>query len=215
MKLLHIDCSPKAESNSRALSAGIVAHLLTTAPTVRVTRRDLGLQPIAHAAESYAHALSSPAALQAAERTDAVRESEALIQELELADVVVIGTPMNNFTVPSVLKAWIDQILRMGRSIGVSPTGHKVGLLQDKPVYIAIASGGFFTGPNAKQPDFLTPYLQAALGCVGLHSLQFLVLQGTAFIAQDQLDAARHALVAGFDADKLGITAVEMPRGPA
>lgn len=215
MKLLHIDCSPRAGSNSRALSAGIVARLLATEPTARVTRRDLGLQPIAHAAESYAHALSSPAALQAAERTDAVRESEALIQELELADVVVIGTPMNNFTVPSVLKAWIDQILRMGRSIGVSPTGHKVGLLQDKPVYIAIASGGFFTGPNAKQPDFLTPYLQAALGCVGLHSLQFLVLQGTGFIAQDQLDAARHELVAGFDAGKVGITAAEMSHGRA
>lgn len=125
--------------------------------------------------------------------------SEALIQEVEAADVLVIGTPMNNFTVPSVLKAWIDQILRMGRSMGVTAAGQKVGLLENKPVYVGIASGGVFTGDHAKQPDFLTPYLKAAFACVGMTSLQFLPLQATAFLSDEQLDDKRNELIVAMD----------------
>jgi FMN-dependent NADH-azoreductase len=69
---------------------------------------------------------------------------------------------MNNFTVPSVLKAWIDQLLRVGRTIMPTPDG-KVGMLHDRPVFIGIASGGVFVGERANQPDFLTPYLSVAL----------------------------------------------------
>ncbi len=70
---------------------------------------------------------------------------------------------MNNFAVPSVFEAWIDQIRRVGRTIGMLATGEKMGLLQDKPVYIGIASGGSFAGSCANQPDFLTPCLIAGL----------------------------------------------------
>lgn len=199
MNILHIDCSPRAESHSRKLSAAIVARLFDMVPAMRVTRRDLGRDPIPHAGSDYAAVLSSPAALAARSSEEAVRLSEQLIQEVEAADALVIGTPMNNFTVPSVLKAWIDQILRVGRTIGVSPTGEKVGLLQDRPVYIGIASGGVFTGERAKQPDFLTPYLTAAFGCVGLSSLQFFPLQATVFLDQEQLAAGRETLLAGMD----------------
>ena len=126
-----------------------------------------------------------------------------MIQEIEAADALVIGTPMNNFTVPSVLKAWIDQILRMGRTIGVAPTGEKTGLLQDRPVYIGIASGGVFTGDRAKQPDFLTPYLTAAFGCVGLTSLQFFPLQATAFLDGGRLTADQDALLTTMDTTRI------------
>lgn len=195
MKILHIDNSPRPESHSRKLSAAIVEQLSITAPNAKVTYRDLGRFPIPHAESAYATALSSPAALNNAKAMEALTLSEQLIQEVEQADVVVIGTPMNNFTVPSVLKAWIDQILRMNRSIGVSLSGEKVGLLHDKPVYVCIASGGFFTGEHANQPDFLIPYLTTALGCVGLNSLQFFPLQGTAFLDSDQLATTSRALV--------------------
>lgn len=205
MNILHIDCSPRAQSHSRKLSAAIVAKLFAMAPGVSVTRRDLGREPIPHAGSDYATALSSPAALAGAPSNGAVHLSEQLIQEVEVADALVIGTPMNNFTVPSVLKAWIDQILRMGRTIGVLPTGEKVGLLQDRPVYIGIASGGVFTGDRARQPDFLTPYLTAAFGCVGLNSLQFFPLQATVFLDQDQLAADRNALLATMDTAKMGV----------
>ncbi|CAM4067195.1 FMN-dependent NADH-azoreductase [Bordetella muralis] len=195
MNILHIDCSPRAASHSRQLSAAIVARLLAAHPDARITRRDLGGDPIPHAESDYATALASRETLAIGIANGATRLSEQLILEIEDADVLVMGTPMNNFTVPSVLKAWIDQIVRIGRSFAPAPTGEKIGLLPDRPVYIAIASGGLFTGDNAKQPDFLTPYLSAALGCVGLNSVQFLSLQGTAFRTPEQLAADQEALL--------------------
>lgn len=203
MNILHIDCSPRAQSHSRILSAAIVARLFAMVPGACVTRRDLGQDPIPHAESEYAAALSSPAALAAGPSDEAVRLSEQLIREVEAADALVIGTPMNNFTVPSVLKAWIDQILRMGRTIGASSTGEKIGLLPDRPVYVGIASGGIFTGDHAKQPDFLIPYLTAAFKCVGLSSLQFFPLQATVFLDQEQLSADRETLLAGMDISKI------------
>ena len=105
--------------------------------------------------------------------------SEELIQELESSDFVVIGTPMHNFTVPSALKAWIDHIVRVRRTFNVTPEG-KVGMLRDRPVFVAVSSGGRFSGERARQPDFLTPYLKAILGTIGLHDLTFFSVQGTA-----------------------------------
>lgn len=204
MNILHIDCSPRADSHSRRLSAGIVARLLDLRSGTTITRRDLGQAPIPHTQSGYATTLSSPGALAGAQASEAVQLSEQLIGEVERADIVVIGTPMNNFTIPSVFKAWIDQMLRMGRTIGVAANGEKIGLLQDKPVYIGVASGGVYVGEGARQPDFLTPYVSAAFACVGLTSLQFLPLQATAFLDQAQAEAATVTLLADIDMTLLG-----------
>jgi FMN-dependent NADH-azoreductase len=83
-------------------------------------------------------------------------------------------------TIPSCLKAWVDHVLRIHHTFAPSPEG-KRGLLHDRPVYIAVASGGFYTGARANQPDFVTPYLQAALNTMGLHTLRFFPLQGLVF----------------------------------
>ncbi len=91
---------------------------------------------------------------------------------------MVIGTPMHNMTAPAALKAWIDHVVRARRTFDVTPAG-KVGLLDDRPVFVAVASGGRFTGERARQPDFLTPYLRAVLGMVGLRDLTFFSVQGT------------------------------------
>jgi FMN-dependent NADH-azoreductase len=199
MNILHIDSSPRPKSHSRELSAALVEKLLTILPGANVIRRDLGYEPIPHAGPDYAAALATPASLAAAGRSaDAVLPAEQLIQEVECADVVVIGTPMNNFTVPSVLKAWIDQILRVGRTMKSTPAG-KVGMLQDRPVFVAIASGGVFAGERANQPDFLTPYLTAVLGCIGLNTVHYLPLQGTAFIDEAHANELRRSLVATID----------------
>lgn len=207
MHILHIDCSPRDTSYSRQLSAQILARLRAIAPGASVTRRDLGRNPLPHTQADYAMALATPQGLASDQAGAATGLSEQLIREVEAADVLVIGTPMNNFTLPSVLKAWVDQVLRMGRSIGAAPTGEKIGLLQDKPVYIGIASGGVFTGQHAKQPDFLTPYLKAALGCIGLTSLHFLPLQATAFREAHQLAQDRQALIAGLDTSGIKVGA--------
>ena len=142
MNILHIDCSPRQDSHSRQLSAAIVEKLREVAPGASITRRDLGTEPLPHAVADYAVTLSSLATL-AAPLKGALDVSEALIQEVEAADVIVMGTPMHNFTIPSVLKAWIDQILRVGRTMKSTPSG-KVGMLRDRPVFIGVASGGEF-----------------------------------------------------------------------
>jgi FMN-dependent NADH-azoreductase len=195
--ILHIDCSPRPESHSRQLSGGIVKKILEVAPGASISRRDFAAVPLPHAAPDYATTLSSPATL-AAPLKGSLDLSEMLIQEVEAADVIVIGTPMHNLTVPSVLKAWIDQILRAGRTFKSTPAG-KVGMLRDRPVFIGIASGGVFTGDRANQPDFLTPYLAAVLGSIGLKTLQFLPVQATAFLEGDKATSAREKALAAID----------------
>lgn len=198
MNILHIDSSPRLISHSRALSAKIVKKILEFAPDAHVFHRDLGLHPAPHASCAYATALASPETLAATSFAGAMQLSEQLIGEVEAADIVVIGTPMNNFTVPSVLKAWLDQILRVGRTICPTPDG-KVGMLRDRPVFVGIAAGGVFSGDLANQPDFLTPYLSVALGCIGLKTIQFLPLQATAFISALQAEEAINTLASTID----------------
>jgi FMN-dependent NADH-azoreductase len=202
MNILHIDSSPRQESHSRQLSAAIIGKLLVVAPGASITRRDLWAEPLPHTVADYAVALSSPVTL-AAPPKGALDLSEALIQEVEAADVIVIGTPMHNFTIPSVLKAWIDQILRVGRTMKSTPAG-KVGMLRDRPVFIGVASGGVFTGDRANQPDFLTPYLSLALSSIGLKTQQFLPLQATAFLDRDQAPLAREKALAALDLTVMG-----------
>lgn len=197
LNILHIDCSPRAESHSRQLSAAIVEKLLDVAPGARISRRDLGAAPLPHATPDYATTLSSPATL-AAPLEGSLDLSEELIQEVEAADAIVIGTPMHNLTVPSVLKAWIDQILRAGRTFRSTPAG-KTGMIPDRPVFVGIASGGVFTGDRANQPDFLTPYLSAVLGNIGLKSIQFFPVQATAFLVGEAAAAARETALAAID----------------
>ncbi len=206
MNILHIDASPRKGSHSRELSAEIVAKLLEVAPGASITRRDLGTEPLPHAQADYAVTLSSPATL-AAPLKGALDLSEALIQEVEAADAIVIGTPMHNFTVPSVLKAWIDQILRVGRTMKSTPAG-KVGMLRDRPVFIGVASGGVFSGDRANQPDFLTPYLTLALNSIGLKTLQFLPIQATAFLDGERATLAREKALS-----KIDLTIVRKLRG--
>jgi FMN-dependent NADH-azoreductase len=197
MNILHIDASPRPDSFSRQLSAEIVDRLVGVADGATVSRRDLAADPLPHIAPDYAYTLSSPVTL-AAPLKGSLDLSEALIGEVEAANAIVIGTPMYNLTIPSALKAWIDQILRSGRTF-TSARGGKVGLLADRLVFIAIASGGTFIGERAGQPDFLTPYLTATLGSIGLKSVQFLPLEATAFLDQDTAVSAREKVLAALD----------------
>lgn len=190
MNILHLSCSPNGQAaESHRLSSKIVAHLLDATPSASVIERDIANGGIAALDADYAHALGSTAPLaQGWPDAGTMQESEALILELESADVVVIGTPMHNFTVPAALKAWIDHIVRVHRTFRLSSEG-KVGVLRDRPVLIAVASGGRFSGEEARQPDFLTGYLRAILATVGLHDLHFFSVQGTVLGAESLAQA--------------------------
>jgi FMN-dependent NADH-azoreductase len=182
MKILHVTCSPRGpDSESIRLSRKIVAHLLRNEPEAIVVNRALGDGAIAHVDANYAlsqHSLTAEVA-----QKGTILQSDELIDEVESADILVIGTPMNNYSIPSVLKAWIDHVVRVKRTFNVTRQG-KVGTLRDRPVFIAVASGGRFSGERARQPDFLTPYLTAILGMIGLHDVTFFTVQGTGLGAE-------------------------------
>jgi FMN-dependent NADH-azoreductase len=191
IRILHVSCSPRGQaSESYRISQKIIGFLLQKEPAAILVNRVIGGGAIPHIDESYATALG------ATEQSSAelfpqgsMSKSEELIQELENSDVVVIGTPMHNFTVPSVLKAWIDHIVRIRRTFNVTRDG-KVGALRDRPVFVAVSSGGKFSGERARQPDFLTPYLRAILGTIGLHDLTFFSVEGST-LGPDAMAEAR------------------------
>jgi FMN-dependent NADH-azoreductase len=175
--ILYITCSPRgAESHSLRFAEEVLDRLRELHPAVVVQTRDLIATPPDPVNAAFSAAVLDPSA-----SPDAFRQSEMLINELEWADTVVIATPMHNFAVPAVLKAWIDQIVRIHRTFASTPEG-KVGKLRDRPVLVVIASGGWFSGPSPTgtpaQPDFLTPYLRTILNTIGLHDIHFLALEG-------------------------------------
>lgn len=175
-KILHVSCSPRGHAaESYRLSQKVVGFLLQKEPTAIVVNRAIGGGTIAHVDENYAISQSSSADVS---QEGSMAQSEELVRELESADFVVIGTPMHNLSLPSVLKAWIDHVVRARRTFNVTPAG-KVGTLRDRPVFVAISSGGRFSGERARQPDFLTPYLKTILGTIGLHDVTFFSVQGT------------------------------------
>jgi len=117
-------------------------------------------------------------------------------REVEDTDVLIITTPMHNFTVPAALKLWIDHVLRINRTFESTPAG-KVGLMKDRPTFVLVGSGGFHSGERARQPDFLTPYVRYALESIGIRSINFILMQGLVggdTSISEALLAARNAL---------------------
>ncbi|SAL06653.1 NAD(P)H dehydrogenase (quinone) [Caballeronia arationis] len=177
MNILHISCSPRGQAaESSRLSQKIICLLMEREPGARVVNRAIGNGALPHIDENYARAQHSATAEVTQEGS--VSTSEELIEELESSDIVVIATPMHNLSVPSVLKAWIDHVVRARRTFEVTRDG-KIGTLRDRPVFVAVSSGGRFSGKHARQPDFLTPYLRLILGTIGLHDVTFFSVEGT------------------------------------
>ena len=186
-KILHVSCSPRGQAaESHRLAQKIIAFLLQKEPTAVVVNRVIGGGAISHVDENYAISQQSSADVS---QEGSIARSEELIQEIESSDFVVIGTPMHNFTVPSALKAWIDHVVRVRRTFNSTKEGY-VGRLRDRPVFVAVSSGGKYSGERARQPDFLTAYLRAILGIIGLHNLTVFSIEGTA-LGQDVVVEAR------------------------
>jgi FMN-dependent NADH-azoreductase len=193
--ILHLICSPRGEaSESLNLSRKIIHRLLQRMPRAVVVERILGGQPVAAIDSDYA---TSQQSLTDLSEAGSMILSNHVVEELEAADIVVIATPMHNFTVPYALKAWIDHVVRVRRTFDIGSAG-KIPLLPDRPVYVSIASGGLFSGDRARQPDFLTPYLKAILGTIGLSKITFFSVQGTVF-GPDHLAEARGHVEAELD----------------
>ena len=177
--LLHISASARgADSVSRPVGARLAADL-AAAQNLAIRHRDLGRDPPPWPDADFMEASLARTEPRGADTHPALALSEALIGELTEAAMIVIDTPMHNFTVPAVLKAWLDLVLRPGRSFSLGRQG-KLGLLADRPVFAIIACGGRLArdpADTAAQQDFLTPYLRYALGIAGLRHLAVLHLE--------------------------------------
>lgn len=171
MRALLLNSSPHGEaSHAYRLAREMVGTL--GAHDQQITERDLVADPLPPIGRDYAAAVTSGNSQDAA-----FDWSERVIREVEDTDLLIITTPMHNFTVPAALKPWIDHILRINRTFTSTPDG-KVGLMRDRPTFVLVGSGGFHSGERARQPDFLTPYLRYALESIGIRSVNFVLMQG-------------------------------------
>ncbi|WP_024277579.1 NAD(P)H-dependent oxidoreductase [Xanthobacter sp. 126] len=176
-RLLHVSASPRgAASFSRTVGEELAGAVAAATPGWTVTRRDLSHTPLPHPGPDFARANALAPDMRGPAERAALARSEALIAEIEAADVLVISTPMHNFTVPSALKAWIDHVVRPGRTFRSTPAG-KQGLLADRPAFAIVSCGGRLGEQPVGQADFLTPYLRYVLATIGLSCLDVLCLE--------------------------------------
>ncbi len=186
-QILHLDSSPRGErSHSRQLTRAFVETLQADHPDATVAYRDLGHNPVPHVDEPWIAAAYSDPATHSPELKSAIAFSNELVDELLASEILVIGAPMYNFSIPSTLKAWIDQIVRPGRTF--TYPGYE-GLATGKKAFILCArgGGGYGAGEQMEQTNFQDPYFKAILGLIGITDITFLYDEKT-LSNESQLD---------------------------
>jgi FMN-dependent NADH-azoreductase len=172
--LLHIEASPRtARSHSRKLGLEYAAAWQSAHAGSRVVTHDLVSEPPPFVSEDWtAAAYNDPAKRNAAERS-AIAVSDRYIDELFAAEEILISTPIYNLSLPAALKAWIDQIVRFGRTFNRGANGFD-GLVKGKKVTVVVASGSDFRpGQPGGAFNHIEPYLRAILGFVGVTDVRF------------------------------------------
>lgn len=196
MKLLHIDASILGgNSVSRQLSAAAVERLRQTNPGIEVTYRDITSTPLAHLTGAHL-AAAQGATPEASDVREDVAASQAVLDEFLAADVVVIGAPMYNFTIPSQLKAWIDRILVAGKTFKYTDKG-VTGLAAGKRVIVTVSRGGFYGADTASAAgEHLETYLRWVFGFIGIHDPEIIVAEGIQISPEQREKATADALQA-------------------
>jgi FMN-dependent NADH-azoreductase len=186
--LLHIDSSPLESSISRELTREFVKTWKAKNPQGTVIDRDLAANPSKPLDQTWIGASFTPEGGRTEEQKTALAPSDALVGELQKADEIVIGVAMHNFSIPSVLKLWIDQVVRAGKTFSYGANGPE-GLLKGKKATILVASGGVYeAGTPAAAMNFVEPYLRAVLGFIGLTDVKFVTAAGAAQIMMGAID---------------------------
>jgi FMN-dependent NADH-azoreductase len=192
MNILQINSSARRDaSHSTRLATRLVERLRETAPGSTLTVRDLNAMPHPVLDEAALGALFTPAEQRTAEQAARVALDDALIAEIQAADVVVLGVPMYNFGVPAPLKNWIDAISRAGVTFRYTEKGPE-GLLKDKKVYVALTRGGQYRNTPS---DTQVPYLKTVFTFLGMTDVQFVYAEGLAM----GHDAERNGIASAHD----------------
>jgi FMN-dependent NADH-azoreductase len=185
--LLHIDSSPLyGRSVSRELTAAFVNRWKSSHLNGRVIERDLNATAMPPVNAEWVGAVYTPEQVRTPQQKKLLALSDSLLEELEQADEYVIGVPMHNFGVPSVLKLWIDQIARVGRAFSYAEGGPK-GLITGKKATFIIATGGVYDAQTRMASfNFVEPYLRSVFGFLGVTDATFLTAGGTSVLNQGQ-----------------------------
>jgi FMN-dependent NADH-azoreductase len=174
MKLLRIDSSARRNSVTRALTQRFVETWKEQHPEGQVIDRDLSTTLLPLISDEWVEAAHSDPSQWTTAHKHALSPSDALVAELAGADLVVIGAPMYNFSIPFPLKAWIDHIVRRGKTFSYGPEGAKGLLAGKKVVVITSRAGAYGPGTPAQKIDFQEPYLRFILGFIGLTDVTFI-----------------------------------------
>lgn len=198
MNILQINSSARSTgSESTRLADAIVARVQAGNPGATLTRRDLAANPHPLLDETALQALFTPAAERSAAQAARVALDDALIAQVQAADVIVIGSPMYNFGITVQLKSWFDAIARVQVTFKYTETG-PVGLLTGKKVVVAVARGGLHRGGAS---DTQLPHLKTFLGFLGMTDVQYVYAEGMGMgpdavaRAQAQADAEINAVL--------------------
>jgi FMN-dependent NADH-azoreductase len=181
MDLLHIDSSVLGENSaSRALSAEIVERQRALHPGLKVTHRDLAADAALHLSQAHLAAWQGGPVADALLGAD-IKKGGGYLEELMAADILVIGAPMYNFSIPSQLKAWIDRVVVAGKTFRYGANGAE-GLLSNKKVFIASSRGNVYApGSPAAALEHHENYLLGVLGFIGLSDVTVVRAEGLAF----------------------------------
>jgi len=177
-RILIVESSPRgSESASRKLAGKVRARLEARYPEATIIERDLAKDKLPHLDGAAAKAISTKDPAEAESLNDALHLSDQLIEELLSSDLLVIASPMWNFGIPSSLKAWIDHVVRAGKTFNYAGAGVE-GLAKGKKAILVLASGGVFSEGPWKQWDTVEPYLRQILGFIGIDDVQTVRAEG-------------------------------------
>lgn len=196
-KILFIKSSPRGSASvSSQLGEELVDQLRERYPDAELKVRNLALDPVPHISPEYVGGVFKPAAQRSEQEQQLVARGDELIEELEWADHVIVSSGMINFSIPSTLKAWLDHVVRVGRTVQYTADG-PVGQLTDRQLYLVLASGGAY-GPDRQAWEFQLSYLRQIFSFIGLDEAQVFCAQGTlapAEIAQQNIASARESIM--------------------
>lgn len=191
--VLYVSSSPRSGSYSTSVAERVIAEIRQANPDANVIVRDLARTPIPHVDADFLQATRTPEGPQTDTQRRIVARSDALIDEVFAADVIVIAAPMYNFSIPSTLKAWIDHIARPGRTFSYSEKGPE-GLVKGKRAIIINAKGGIYSSGPAQALEHQSTYLRGVLGFLGMTDVETIDIEGVGYGPE----AAQKAVDGGF-----------------
>lgn len=179
--LLHLDSSPMgAASVSRHLSNTFVENWKKAHPGGRVVTRDLTASGLVSITAAWVAAAYTPAESRTAEQKAVLAKSDELVAEVQAADELAIGVSMHNFNIPSVLKLWIDQIVRVGETFAYVDGAPKALLAGKKATFLVATGGTYGPGTALQSLNFIEPYLKTIFGFIGVGDVTFHTAGGAA-----------------------------------